>query len=367
VSPPLAFPTIYIPPPPPEVPPTAYIPEGPLPPNFPPVAYTAHGSVWILRYEDGSLREEFLAGPFEGQPLQMALSPGGNALALNTEVGAPPILLYIIGLDGSMKLLGIPDHCWETVFHAWGPDGTEVLASILDLGGGLLRVDDGTFRRITSKEFPYMHCGAGATISPDGRYIFCSEMLPLARVEVGKGEPDKVEVLVSEKRPRPGIYARNFTWSPDGRHAVFTWDKLVQLRYGEGQLWLMDADGSNLRPLGRDDTYDFDPAWSPDGKTIAFARRENPPDDLAPIFDPTALVSSLYLLDVESGKERLLLSSEGKFAHWDPEWLPDGSGLVFLSDRGGEANLYFIRPDGTGLQQLTRQGGLTGEIALLKP
>jgi len=46
-------------------------------------------------------------------------------------------------------------------------------------------------------------------------------------------------------------------------------------------------------------------------------------------------------------------------------WLPDGSGLVFLSNREGDRNVWFIRPDGSGLQQLTRQGGVVGELALL--
>ncbi|MGC9084502.1 MAG: TolB family protein, partial [Anaerolineae bacterium] len=324
--------------------------------------------IWKLHYEAGMLREELLADlqpevlAAQGIPeaigyaraLHLLPAPDGKMLALSVEAGYPPAAVLIVTTEGTVVWHSTLE-CPAMDVFGWAPDSAEVLALVH--GCSLVSIDEEGCRPVGACE--------GGAISPDGRYVFYTYApIRLSRFDVNTGA---TVVLVREKFRPELIYARTFVWSPDGKQAVLVWDKLVQVRYGEGQLWLMDADGSNLRPLGRDDTYDFYPAWSPDGKTIAFARRENPPEDLAPIFDPTALVSSLYLLDAESGNERLLLSSEGKFAHWDPEWLPDGSGLVFLSDRGGEANLYFIRSDGTGLQQLTRQGGLTGEIAVLKP
>jgi len=365
--------------------PTPYAPAEALPENFPAVVYLVQRlrppsadyveplplhplQIWRLRYEGGMLREELLAdlrperlaaqGIPEGigyaRALHLLPSPDGKMLALSVEAGYPPAAVLIVDQDGTVKYLS-NGQCATDVF-GWTPDTAKVLVGCSGACNLMVLAD---------RECYFLGSCTGGTISPDGHYVFFSDApIRLSRFDVDTGT---TVALVTEKFKPELIYARIFAWSPDGKKAVLVWDKLVQVRYGEGQLWLMDADGSNLRPLGRDDTYDFYPARSPDGKTIAFARRENPPDDLSPIWDPTALVSSLYLLDVESGEERLLLSSEGKFAHWDPEWLPDGSGLVFLSDRGGEANLYFIRPDGTGLQQLTRQGGLTGEIALLKP
>jgi len=70
------------------------------------------------------------------------------------------------------------------------------------------------------------------------------------------------------------------------------------------------------------------------------------------------------VIDAKTGEERILLASDGKYAHWSPQWLPDGSGVVFLTNRDGAVNAWFVRTDGTGLQQLTRQGGLVGGIAV---
>lgn len=345
--------------------PTPYAPDELLSPNFPTLIYAVdRNSIWTLSYENGQFLEKFLAGGVWGQPIHMALSFDGRYLAVNTlQWGAEPgaAFLYIVGLDGVVRSVGVPEHEAETTFYAWSPDNNEVLVTYAFGIGGLLRMDGSEFRRLPQS----VDCVGGAALSPDGRYIFCFGSPPLARVEVGAGALDIAEALVPKgERPWPSIHVANFSWSPDSRQAVFTSDKLVEI-YGEGQLWLMNADGTNCRPLGRDDTNDFAPDWSPDGKMIVFARRENPSDDYAPAKDPTLLVSSLWLTDVESGTERLLLASEGQYAHWSPKWLPDDSGLVFISDRGGAADIWFIRLDGTGLQQLTRQGGLDGEIVVL--
>lgn len=357
--------SLVVPSAPTPIPPTPYPPTDVLPGDFPVIAYVAHGGVWTLHYEDGRLVERFLAGPVHGgEPWRLAPSPDGRALALNVwDPHADMVMfeLHIVGLDGSVERLGIPDHCNETVFYTWGPDGSEVLVSAAGFFGGLLPVDGGVFRGVAPSHA--LGC-EGAALSPDGRYVFCSSgPNPLSRIAVDGATLDKVETLVSE-RPVPTVTnAFDFAWSPAGDQAVLVWNRMFEFR-AQGQLWLMAADGSDLRPLGPERAYDFDPAWSPDGGTIAFVRRENP-IEFEPVSSPADLVSSLWLIDAESGAEERLLASEDRYAHWSPEWLPDGSGLLFLSDRGGEVDLWLLYLDGSGLQQLTRQGGLDGEIAVL--
>ena len=54
-------------------------------------------------------------------------------------------------------------------------------------------------------------------------------------------------------------------WSPDGKRIAFTSD-----RTGNFDIWVMDSDGSNQRQLTTHTVWDAVPAWSPDGRKIAF-------------------------------------------------------------------------------------------------
>jgi Tol biopolymer transport system component len=224
------------------------------------------------------------------------------------------------------------------------------------------------YRRVSSSPcslFSLVHDVLDAVVSPDGKRVIFSAT-PSEDIWLGAIDVDGSNLTIYPvPAPLPGRRARNLSLSPNGQACAFTWNRQVSYR-GEGQVWVMDADGSNQRPLGPADTYDYDLAWSPDGRTLAFARWDSPDPDMRST-ERAAWISSLWLIDVASGQERLLLSSEGQYAHWSPRWLPDGAGLVLLSTRGGAADLWFVRPDGTGLQQLTRQGGLAGEIAVPGP
>ena len=50
-----------------------------------------------------------------------------------------------------------------------------------------------------------------------------------------------------------------------------------------------------------------------------------------------------------------------------PVWSPDGSAIVFVSDRDGTQDLYLIRPDGTGLSRLTAGAGVTKDASRWAP
>ena len=65
-------------------------------------------------------------------------------------------------------------------------------------------------------------------------------------------------------KPRGAVYAAP-AWSPDGRKIAFAGE-----RDGNSEIYLMNADGSGQRSLTSDLAYDGDPAWSPDGRKITF-------------------------------------------------------------------------------------------------
>jgi TolB protein len=59
----------------------------------------------------------------------------------------------------------------------------------------------------------------------------------------------------------------------------------------------------------------------------------------------------LFIAASDGSDERPLLDS--KDSDYDPVWAPDGSSIVFTSDRAGSADLFRVRPDGTSLERLT--------------
>jgi len=361
--------------------PTPYAPAESLSATLPSVVYAVQrpeqpAQLWNLRYESGLLREELLLdlspeslqnkigseshlGYARVEKVVFSLDSRYVALGLESDEGIGATAVVRIA-DGTVLLPPPPEHDLNG-FLAWIPGREEfVWQGAFGMNWGSQALDGSSYTRYT-----LAHDVLDAVVSPDGARVIFSAT-PSEDIWLGAIDVDGTNLTIYPvPAPLPGLRARNLELSPNGQSCAFTWNRQVSYR-GEGQIWVMNADGSNQRPLGSAAAYDYDLAWSPDGSTIAFARWDNP-DPNARSANRADWISSLWLVDVESGQERQLLGSAGQYAHWSPRWLPDGSGLLLLSTRGGAADLWIVRPDGTGLQPLTRQGGLAGEIAVPAP
>ena len=122
------------------------------------------------------------------------------------------------------------------------------------------------------------------------------------------------------------------TWSPDGRRIAFA---------NDGQIYLMNSDGSNLVRLA-EGALATAPAWSPDGRTIAYSRLHDGQFGIC-----------LVRADVDSSLPTLVGHPRGWNAH--PAWSPDGSKIAFVSDwRAFDIvyDLYVMNADGSGLRSL---------------
>lgn len=130
-----------------------------------------------------------------------------------------------------------------------------------------------------------------------------------------------------------GVQGSQPSWSPDGTRIVFCYGR----RYRLNDIFVVNADGSGLTQLTDDREPDVLPSWSPDGSTILYTHGDPHPD--------------LYLMDADGTDQRRLTRSPSR--DFGGDWSPDGSTIVFYSRRHGNWDLYTIRPDGSDPQRLT--------------
>jgi Tol biopolymer transport system component len=127
------------------------------------------------------------------------------------------------------------------------------------------------------------------------------------------------------------------TYSPDGKRIAFTSN-----RKGVRQVWVADADGSNVVALTNfTEGVAGSPQWSPDGRTIVFDAR---PEGLADV----------YSIQAEGGTPKRLTDNPAE--DHVPCYSADGRWIYFASTRSGERQLYRMPANGGDVVQITSKG-----------
>jgi Tol biopolymer transport system component len=127
-------------------------------------------------------------------------------------------------------------------------------------------------------------------------------------------------------------WAEHPSWSPDGTRIVWATYPAGSEDGMDAALWVMNADGSGKRPLAEDLLGDW-AVWSPDGTQIAFSRNEGMGEQ------------DIYVIGADGSGLRQLTSGSGDVA---PAWAGDGR-IFFLRS----SKVFAMNSDGSGLTQVT--------------
>jgi eukaryotic-like serine/threonine-protein kinase len=152
-------------------------------------------------------------------------------------------------------------------------------------------------------------------------------------------------------------------WSPDGGELVYSTTSATQAtsRLNLGTLRVARVDDGSVRALTEIDAVH--PAWSPNGRFIAFWGLGRSMDGGSP-----SSTRDLWVVPAEGGTPWQLTSD--RHVDWCPQWSPDGTFLYFVSNRGGSMNLWRLpmnpdtgRPAGEP-QAMTTPAGYVGRVRL---
>ncbi len=220
----------------------------------------------------------------------------------------------------------------------WSPDGRSIaFTSDRDGGGIYLMASDGSNQRRLTAEFTQCQIpDAAMAWSPDGRwfsFLSCLDGPP----DIYIVRPDGSDLTNLTHNPATDEHPY---WSPDGRRLAFGSD-----RDGNKEIYLLDLqaalqgkEDAGLIRLTDNPAVDVPAGWSPDGTRLLFlSERDGNPD--------------VYVMAADgSGQTRLTTDPA---LDYYPTWSPAGQWIAFVSTRDGNHEIYVMAPDGSGQRNLT--------------
>lgn len=266
-------------------------------------------------------------GPSQAAPI------GGRIAFVSDRDGDGEI--FLAGPTGG-DLIRLTDNAFDERSPAWSPDGSRI-AFVSERDGDaeiyVMDADGSQVQRLTR------HPGDDTepSWSPDSsRIAFTTDR---------EGDPEIYTMNAD------GTGSANLTdsagtedwapaWSPDGtRIAFIRVEPFERMDPRIPQVFVMDMRSGDVTRLTDVPSGATDPAWSPDGATIAF---EGDGD----IFVMDADGSGIVRLAADPPPGSVRGHPHPTYGNHAPAWTPDGRRIVFASDRGGDRDLYVMEADG---------------------
>jgi Tol biopolymer transport system component len=137
----------------------------------------------------------------------------------------------------------------------------------------------------------------------------------------------------------------NLSWSPDGTRMAFD--------VASSEIWVMNADGTDLTHLDPSCDFCWGPAWSSDGSHLVFASNDFPSTD-----------ADIWVMEDDGSKPARLTTTTTR-EETRPAWSPDGSKIAFIGQSDSfpyPSDIYVMDANGSNSVNLTNDGAAYGGL-----
>lgn len=249
---------------------------------------------YIIANSDGS--DEYVMTKSSWSIHFPRIAPSGNRIAfISTYEGRGSV--YVINRDGSnLKRLTEPGNSKRNGYASWSPDGTKL--------------------------------------------IYTREYSIVNDIYIMNDNGNDQKNLTNEWSSRQfslNLFSE-FPWSPDGKKIVF-----ASNRDGSLKLYIMDKDGENLRQITNNPNgSDYGAVWAPNVNRIAYVSTGNVNGN-----------TNIFTLNLRSPRPKPHNITNNPYRNTSPVWSPDGTQILFVSNRDGSDELYIMNSDGSNVRRIT--------------
>ena len=284
-------------------------------------AFQGSYDIWAVDVAAGKLTQRTSAPADEYEP---AWSPDGSEIAFVSGVGSQGTTIQAVNASGAVRTVITAPAGSHLDSPSFSPDGkriayTQISGGLLG-GGSALMVSGSEVAGCGDDVFPFAPVwlsGNRILFTGNGKIRIADlnskkvQDIPF-RAEIVLNRPPyrrkKFDLDSKEQKPVKGIVSPAL--SPDGKRVVFE---------ALNQLWIMDI-GGRPQALTNDKFYKEDPAWSPDGKSIAYSSDKGG-------------FENIYVLDLASKNEKRVTAFPNS-AQYGAAWSRDGKMLAYQDQDG---------------------------------
>jgi Tol biopolymer transport system component len=301
---------------------------------------------------------------------QPVASPDGRRIAFSRGLEGRSDI-FVMNRDGS-GLVNLTHHAGDDYDPMWSRDGRRIAFTSHRTGDDETHVmnADGTgVRRVTRSRGD----DENPTWLPDGRRLVVSSV---------RGGNKRSQIYVVTIATGRSVRLTNDKYyddwpqvSPNGRWIAYTRDKR---RFGSGDIVVMRSDGSGTKAIVRDPGDDWYPSWSPDSRRLVYVhsyglyvvdrdgrhnRRLEPhadgggpywSSDGTIYFDNSDDRNPEIAVAASDGGGFRLLTEAADDEDVEASWSPDGTRLLYQSDRTGDDEIWLMQGDGSGKRNITQ-------------